>query len=212
MSEAVLEPPVIASDKVTSDAIILRLSAALRFTDDEFFELCEINRDLRLERTAEGDIIVMPPTGFETGDRNAEITTQARTWSKKDGRGVLVDSSTGFKLPNGADRSPDAAWVLRSRLATVASEKKKKFLPLCPDFVIELKSPTDKLADVEAKMREYIENGTQLGWLVNPETRRVHVYRPGAEVEILENAESVSGEPLLTGFTLDLREIWQPNV
>lgn len=212
MSEAVLEPPVITSDKVTSDAITLRLSAALRFTDDEFFLLCGLNRDLRLERTAEGDIIIMPPTGFETGARNSDITMQFAIWAKKDGRGVAVDSSTGFKLPNGADRSPDAAWVLHSRLATVAPDKKKKFLPLCPDFVIELKSPTDTLADVEAKMREYIENGAQLGWLVNPETRRVHIYRPDAEVEILENPESISGEPLLTGFTLDLREIWQPNV
>jgi len=208
MSEAVLEPPVL----VASDAITLRLSAALHFGDDEFFELCRLNRDLRLERTAEGDIIVMPPTGFITGVRNSDITTQLTIWAKQDGRGVAVDSSTGFRLPNATDRSPDGAWILRSRLASIAPEKKAKFLPLCPDFIIELKSPTDSLEDLEAKMREYIENGTQLGWLIVLETRRVYVYRPGVEVETLENPESVSGEPLLTGFTLDLREIWQPNI
>lgn len=208
MSESVLEPPV----KTSSNAITLHLADALRFTDDEFFLLCQINRDLRLERTAEGDIIVMPPTGFETGARNSDITMQVALWSKKDGQGVVVDSSTGFKLPNGADRSPDTAWILRSRLAAVPPEKKKKFLPLCPDFVIELKSPTDDLEATKAKMNEYIANGVRLGLLLNPETRRVHIYRPNAEVEILENPESVSCEPVLAGFTLDLREIWEPNL
>ena len=207
MSESVLEPPV-----KTSNAITLHLADALRFTDDEFFLLCQINRDLRLERTAEGDIIVMPPTGFETGARNSDITMQVAMWAKQDGHGVVVDSSTGFKLPNGADRSPDTAWVLRSRLAEVSPEKKKKFLPLAPAFVIELKSPTDDLEATEAKMEEYIANGVRLGLLLNPETRRVHIYRPNAEVEILENLKSVSCEPVLTGFTLDLREIWEPNI
>ena len=206
MSEAILE------ERATGERVIIHLRPGLEMTDDQFFLLCQINRDLRFERTAEGDLIVMPPTGFETGGRNAEITMQLRMWAKEDGRGVATDSSTGFKLPNGADRSPDAAWVLRSRLAEVPAEKKKKFLPLCPDFVIELKSPTDALADLQAKMDEYIANDARLGWLINPETRRVYVYRPGQVVEVLENRESISGEPLLTGFTLDLREIWEPNI
>ncbi len=207
MSEAVLEPPV-----KKGNAVKLHLSEEFNFTEDKFFLLCQINRDLRLERTVEGDIIIMPPTGGVTGNRNQEITRQLGNWTKDDKTGAAFDSSTGFKLPNGANRSPDAAWVSHSRLSTLSFEQKSKFIPLCPDFVIELKSPTDTLEDSEAKMREYIENGAQLGWLVIPETRRVYVYRPGAEVEILENPESVSGEPLLTGFTLDLREIWQPNV
>lgn len=206
MSEAILE------ERATGERVIIHLRPGLEMTDDQFFLLCQINRDLRFERTAEGDLIVMPPTGFETGGRNAEITMQLRMWAKEDGRGVATDSSTGFKLPNGADRSPDAAWVLRSRLAEVPAEKKKKFLPLCPDFVIELKSPTDALADLQAEMDEYIANDARLGWLINPETRRVYVYRPGQVVEVLENRESISGEPLLIGFTLDLREIWEPNI
>lgn len=212
MSETVIESAAAAANSNQSDAIKIRLSDALRFTDDEFFQLCQINRDLRFERTAEGDIIVMPPTGFETGDRNAEIVTQLRTWAKRDGSGVATESSTGFKLPNGADRAPDAAWILRSRLAAVPPEKKRKFLPLCPDFVIELKSPTDALEDLQAKMQEYTTNGAQLGWLINPETRRVHVYRPHREAGILENPERVSGEPLLQDFTLDLTEIWEPQI
>ncbi len=210
MSETAIESPAAASS--LSNAIKIRLSNALRFTDEEFFQLCQINRDLRFERTAEGDIIVMPPTGFETGSRNLEIVRQLGNWAKRDGSGVATESSTGFKLPNGADRAPDAAWILRSRLAEVPPEKKKKFLPLCPDFVIELKSPTDALEDLQAKMGEYIANGVQLGWLINPETRRVHVYRPQTEVEILENPTHISGEPLLQGFTLDLSEIWEPKI
>lgn len=185
---------------------------AVELTDDQFFHLCQINRDLRLERTANGDIIIMAPTGFVTGGRNIEISRQFANWARQDGRGVAADSSTGFKLPNGADRSPDTAWVLRTRLAQLPAEQKLKFLPLAPDFVIELKSPTDRLEDVQAKMVEYIENGVGLGWLINPETRRVHIYRPGQAVEVLENPPDVSGEPELTGFVLDLREIWEPNI
>lgn len=207
MSEAVLEAPI-----KTSTSIVLRFNDALRFTDDEFFELCAINRDLRLERTAEGDIIVMPPTGGTTGNRNQEITRQGGNWTKADGGGAAFDSSTGFRLPNGADRSPDFAWVARARLAALTPQQKQKFLPLCPDFVIELKSPTDTLADIQAKMREYMENGAQLGWLIDPETRRVHIYRPGVEPEVLENPERVAGEEVVSGFTLELAEIWQPNL
>ena len=184
---------------------------AIEISDDQFFALCQINRELRLERTAEGDLIVMPPTGGETGTRNSDITAQVHNWTKRDGTGAAFDSSTGFKLPNGADRSPDAAWVLRTRLAELTPEQKQKFLPLAPDFVIELKSPTDTLEDIQIKMEEYMANGVRLGWLINPETRRVHIYRPGKEVEVLDNPSEISGEPELPGFVLSLREIWEPN-
>jgi Uma2 family endonuclease len=188
------------------------LRPAVDLTDDQFFALCAINSDLRLERTAEGDLIIMPPTGAETGNRNSNIAVQVGIWTKADGQGAAFDSSTGFKLPNGADRSPDAAWVLRSRLAELTSEQKKKFLPLAPDFAIELKSPTDSFEDCLAKMEEYRKCGVRLGWLINPETRQVRMYRPGSEVEVLENPLEITGEPELPGFVLDLREIWEPNM
>ena len=208
MSQTLVESP---STPATGAFAILRLRPAVELTDDQFFELCQLNRDLRLERTAQGDIIVMPPTGFETGNRNTSITAQLYNWTQKDGTGVACDSSTGFKLPNGADRSPDAAWVLRDRLVAFTPEQKQKFLPLCPDFVIELRSPSDRLEDVQAKMEEYMENGARLGWLIDPQTRRVHVYRPGS-VEVLQEVQKVSGEVELPRFILDLRDIWDPNV
>jgi Uma2 family endonuclease len=211
MIQALLEPPSV--EPAQPDAtVILHLRPAVELTDDEFFALCAINRDLRLERTAEGDIIIMPPTGGATGYRNADITSQFGNWVKRDGTGVAFGSSTGFKLPNGAERSPDEAWVLRSRLALLTDQQKQKFLPLAPDFVVELKSPTDRLKDLLTKMDEYIANGVRLGWLINPETKRVHIYRPGQPVETLESPMEVSGAPELPGFELDLREIWEPNI
>ena len=203
---------VLAEPQTSQAYITLRLKPAIKMTDDEFFALCQLNRDLRLERNAEGDIKVMPPTGGETGNRNAEITGQLVIWTKQDGIGAAFDSSTGFKLPNGADRSPDAAWVQKSRLAVLTQEEKEKFLPLCPDFVIELLSPSDELEEVKAKMDEYIENGARLGWLLEPRSRRVYVYRPGESVIMIENTGQISGEPELPGFVLDLREIWEPNI
>ena len=203
---------VLAEPQTSQAYITLRLKPAIKMTDDEFFALCQLNRDLRLERNAEGDIKVMPPTGGETGNRNAEITGQLVIWTKQDGTGAAFDSSTGFKLPNGADRSPDAAWVQKSRLAVLTQEEKEKFLPLCPDFVIELLSPSDELEEVKAKMDEYIENGARLGWLLEPRSRRVYVYRPGESVIMIENTGQISGDPELPGFVLKLREIWEPNI
>lgn len=211
MSQVLLEPPVVGPAQ-PEPPVILHLRPAVELTDDEFFALCAINRDLRLERTAEGDIIIMPPAGGATGAGNASVTAQLHNWTKSDGRGTTFDSSTGFKLPNGAERSPDAAWVLRARTADLTAKQKQKFLPLAPDFVIELKSPSDRLADLLAKMDEYIANGVRLGWLINPETKRVHIYRPDQAVEILEVPMEVSGGSELQGFVLDLREIWEPNI
>jgi Uma2 family endonuclease len=192
--------------------VVLKLTPVINLTDDQLFELCQLNRDWRIEYTAQGELIVMPPTGWETGSQNAEITFQLRWWARGDQTGVASDSSTGFKLPNGATRSPDAAWVRRSRLTGLTREQKQKFLPLCPDFVIELRSPTDNLRAVLDKMQEYLDNGAQLGWLLDPLTRRVHVYRPQRPPEILEAPSTVSADPLLPGFVLDLRKIWEPDL
>ncbi|MCS7080064.1 MAG: Uma2 family endonuclease [Chloracidobacterium sp.] len=202
--------PTAVKQEEHATGLRLRLGPELRFTDEQFERLCRQNRDLRIEMTAEGDLILMPPTGWMTGDRNAEITMQLRLWAKRDGTGVATDSSTGFTLPNGAKRSPDAAWVLRERLAALTPEQREGFLPLCPDFVVELRSRTDALADLHEKMTEYIRNGARLGWLIDPETQTVYVYRPEAEVVVLERPMALPGDPELPGFVLDLTEIWTP--
>jgi Uma2 family endonuclease len=192
--------------------VVLKLKPAINLTDDQLFELCQLNRDWRIEYTAQGELIVMPPTGGETSNRNAGLTYQVQAWTRRDQAGVAFDSSGGFKLPNGATRSPDAAWVRRSRLAGLTREQKQKFLPLCPDFVIELRSPTDNLQAVLDKMQEYLDNGAQLGWLLDPLTRRVHVYLPQRPPEILDAPNTLSADPLLPGFVLDLRKIWEPDL
>jgi Uma2 family endonuclease len=192
--------------------VVLQLTPVINLTDDQLFELCQLNQDWRIEYTAQGELIVMPPTGGETSNRNAEITFQVQLWTRQDQTGVAFDSSTGFRLPNGATRSPDAAWVRRSRLIGLTREQKQKFLPLCPDFAIELRSPTDNLRAVLDKMQEYLDNGVQLGWLLDPLTRRVHVYLPQRPPEILEAPSTISADPLLPGFVLDLRKIWEPDL
>lgn len=189
--------------------LIVHLHPIIHLTDDQLYEFCQINRELRIERTAEGDLIIMPPTGGETGKRNSDLIVAIGVWAKQDRSGIVFDSSSGFILPNSATRSPDAAWVRRSRLVTLTPEQKKKFVPLCPDFVIELRSPTDSLSVLQAKMQEYLDNGAQLGWLIDPEQMRVYVYRPDGQVECLENPMEISGEPVLPGFRLNLREIWE---
>ena len=201
--KAVVEP-------VGITPVVLRIQPALEMTDDQFFDFCQLNDDLRLERTAEGDILIMAPAGGETSSGSSELNMQLRIWAKKDGRGVVFDSSGGFRLPNNATRAPDAAWVSRSRLAGLTSEEKRKFLPLCPDFVIELRSPSDRLNDQKAKMEEYRENGALLGWLIDPIERQVYVYRPELPVEQLDNPGRVSADPELAGFVLELGEIWEP--
>ena len=188
--------------------VLVNLPMAKQFSDDELLEFCQLNRDLRIERTAQGSLSIMPPTGFDTGDRNSEISTQLRIWAKQDGSGRTVDSSGGYRLPNDAVRSPDASWIRKDRLATLPPEAFEGFLPLCPDFALELRSPSDRLATVQAKMVEYMENGAQLGWLIDPSDRTVHIYRPGKPVERLRAPASVSGEDVLPGFELLLGEVW----
>ena len=194
-----------------SQPLFLQLPSelALYVTSEQFAALAAANRDLRLERTATGELIVNPPTGGETGHRNSKITYFLVRWiGEEGGSGYAFDSSTGFELPNGANRSPDVAWVRQERWDALTSEQREGFIPLCPDFAVELRSKTDSLKDLRAKLQEYLENGTQLGWLIDPQNKRVEVYRPGQAVEVLENPESLSGEDVLPGFTLTLRRIW----
>lgn len=189
-------------------ALTLNLLPTLKLTDDQFYDLCQHNRDLRIERTANGEFIIMAPVGGEGGSRSGRVNQQVFNWIDTDDRGVAFDSSTGFKLPNGADRSPDVAWVSRDRWDALTLEQKRKFPPLCPDFVIELRSESDSLQTLQAKMQEYIENGARLGWLIDPKNQRVEIYRPGQPVEVLQNPATLSGEEVLPGFVLDLKPIF----
>jgi Uma2 family endonuclease len=177
-------------------------------TDQQFLQLCQDNEDLRLELTADGELIIMAPTGGTTGSRNAEITSQLTSWAKKDGTGVSFDSSTMFCLPNGAKRSPDAAWVRRERWEALTSEEQEGFVPFCPDFVLELRSATDRLTVLREKLGEYVANGAQLGWLLDPKPKRVYVYRQNQPVERLDNPETFAGDPVLPGFVLGFKDIW----
>ena len=179
-----------------------------QLSDEQFFQLCQDNRDLRLERNPKGDLIIMPPTGGETSNSNAGITAQLWLWNNLHKLGVVFDSSGGFKLPNGADRSPDAAWIPLEKWQALTPQQKERFLPLSPDFVIELMSPSDNIETARKKMQEYLDNGTRLGWLINRKTREVEIYRQGQAVEILTNPESLSGENILSQFVLELDSIW----
>jgi Uma2 family endonuclease len=177
-------------------------------TPEQFERLCRKYRDLRLELTSTGELIVMPGTGFKTGVRNANLTIQLGTWAITDGSGLSCDSSTIFALPNGARRSPDASWVKLEKLDNLSERQMEGFAPICPDFVVELRSPSDRSATLHDKMLEYIANGASLGWLIDPFKRRVYVYKPDQELVILENPETVSGNPLLPGFELKTDGLW----
>ena len=177
-------------------------------TNDEYFQFCADNPDLRIERTAKGDILITPPVGGENSYQNSELARQLGNWARQDGRGRAFDSSVEYFLPSGAAYSPDASWVSRLRLDRLSKEEKRKFPPLCPDFVVELKSPSDRLPKLKAKMREWIDNGALLGWLIDPDSRTVYIYRPGRELEQLVHPERVAGEGPVEGFILELAEIW----
>lgn len=189
-------------------ALTLNLDSVIKLTRDQFYQLCGANPDLKLERNAQGELIIMPPTGGETGRSNVYLILQVALWNENNQLGEVFDSSTGFTLPSGADRSPDVSWVEKSRWDALTGEQKEKFLPLCPDFVIEIISPSDTLKKVQEKMDEYIQNGCRLGWLINRKRQEVEIYRPGQEVEILKLPQTLSGETVLPGFTLNLQKIW----
>jgi Uma2 family endonuclease len=190
------------------NALTVNLDSVIKMTDDQFFQLCQNNRELRFERNANGELIIMSPAGGETGNRNGRLNQQLFNWTDADGTGIAFDSSTGFKLPNGADRSPDASWIKLERWDALSDEEKRKFPPICPDFVIELLSPSDSLKTTQEKMKEYIDNGVRLGILINRKPRQVEIYRPGKEVEVLDSPATVSGEDVLKGFVLNLGMIW----
>ena len=191
--------------------VVLRLAPIVCLTDDQIEALSSLNETLRVERNAQGDFDIQYLRPTVTGRLNAVITTRLGTWAKKDGSGVSFGSSVGLTLPNGALRSPDASWILKSRLAELTEEQKRGFPPISPDFVIELRSNTDNLSVLRRKMDEYMENSVRLGWLIDTADYQVYVYRPGSEVEILEAPESLSGEPELPGFVLYLGFIWGPG-
>jgi Uma2 family endonuclease len=188
--------------------IVVHLQPVLNISDEQLYDFSQINRDLQIERNQQGELVIMPPTGGDTGERNAEITMQLRLWAKRDETGTTFDSSTGFRLPNGAIRSPDAAWIKHSRLSNLTTEQRKRFIPLCPDFVIELRSPTDNLNALQEKMQEYIANGAEMGLLLDTEHRRVYIYKPDEQVQEVENSAKIICSSVLSGFELNLLEIW----
>ena len=215
MTQTLTRPPTRAD--TTEDAadtapmpLELRFEPAIAMTEEAFTAFCAQNPDMRIELTAEGVLEIMPPTFGITGYKNSSVSSQLHVWAERDGRGIAFDSSTGFRPPNRSIRSPDASWVLRSRLAALPDEDKNRFIPLCPDFVVELRSTTDRLSVLQAKMAEYMANGARLGWLIDPIARRVYVYRPNAPVEVLDAPDTLSAEPELAGFALNLAPIWEP--
>lgn len=206
-------PPV--TDPVTPEPcgpIVLRLPPELKLTEDQILELCSLNDELRIEINARGELELMAPTSGNTSRRNSRISARLDVWAEVDDTGEAFDSNGGFVLPNGTLRSPDASWALKSRLAELPQGAMDRFVPLCPDFVIELRSHSDRLRDIQAKMEEYLDNGARLGWLIDPldPRHRVYIYRPGAPVEVLEAPETLSGDPELPGFVLEMRRIWEP--
>ncbi|MDJ0662616.1 MAG: Uma2 family endonuclease [Crocosphaera sp.] len=190
------------------NAYTINFDVITQINDEQFFQLCCNNPELKLEQNQNGEIIVMSPTGGETGRRNAELIMDFGIWNRRKKSGQIFDSSTGFKLPLGSKRSPDVAYIQEERWNKLTQEEKEKFPPIAPDFVLELKSKTDSLKDIQEKMQEYMDNGVKLGWLINPDKKQVEVYRQGQEKEILDNPQTLSGEDVLPEFTLDLSLIW----
>ena len=190
----------------------ITIPKGFKVTPRQFDELAYANTDVRMELTSQGDLIVMPPTGGTSGRRNARLTTQLTVWTDRDGTGECFDSQTGFILPNGARRLPDAAWVANERWNALTPEEQEGFPPIAPDFVIELVSPSDlknqRYEDLQSKMQEYLDNGVWLGWLIEPKTQTVEIYRQGQAVKVLQSPKTLSGEDVLPGFVLDLETIW----
>lgn len=196
------------SSLTENTAMVLKFHPVITMTDEQLFDFCQLNQDFRIERLATGEIVIMSPTGSETEQRNFDLIGQLWAWTKQDGTGVGFGSSGGFTLPNGAVRSPDAAWIKKTDWSAIPVEKRKKFAPICPEFVIELRSESDSLKDLKTKMEEYIKNGTRLGWLIDRTQHKVYIYRVNSSVEELDNPTTLSGEDILPGFVLDLSGIW----
>ena len=188
--------------------LMVNLPEMALMTHEQFTQFCLANRDLRIERNANGEVIIMAPTFADTGNRNFNIAVQLGIWSEENGTGIGFDSSTGFTLPNGATRSPDVSWIRLERWDRLTAAQQASFSSVCPDFVIELRSASDTLVGLQAKMVEYLENGAVLGWLIDRKNRSLHIYRPNREPEILVNPETVSGDPELSGFVMKMTKIW----
>ena len=197
----------LTKEEVSPARLVLNVEKA-GLTEEQFFQLCSDNRDLRMELTARKELIIMTPAGLKSSWRNAILTTRVTNWAEKDGTGIVFDSSAGYRLPNTAIRGPDTSWVRRDRLDAFTGKELEKFAHICPDFAAEIMSPSDTLAELQDKMAEYIANGAQLGWLIDPFEARVYVYRPGEAVECLENPTTITGDPVLPGFVFDIAEIW----
>lgn len=195
---------------VNAHPMSLQMTPAVSLSQDQFFNFCQQNPDKRFERTADGELIIMAPSGLDAGFQDAEVCIQLGVWAKTVGKGKTVGSSCGFILPNGANRAPDAAWLSPEQVSSLTPEQRKRFPPLCPVFLIEVRSPSDGLKKLQEKMEEYLSNGCQLGWLIDPTTKQVHVYRPGQPVQVLDNPQTITGDPELPGFALDLAPVWQP--
>jgi Uma2 family endonuclease len=189
-----------AVDSGENTPCVLQMSPAIEMTDEQFFAFCQLNRDYRIERNSKGELVVMSPTGSETGNRNAKLIQQLSNWSDSNGTGIEFDSSTGFKLPNGAERSPDAAWMSWEKWQAIPTKKRIRFAPVCPDFVVEIRSSSDRLKPLQNKLQEYL--------LIDRKNRRVYIYRPQQQVECLENPATISCEPVLSGFALKMEAIW----
>lgn len=212
MVATVPKPPPKIAETTEIPPIVLKLSPLIELTEERFAEFCELNRDLRIELTTTGELEIMSPTNWRTGRRNSKLTAQLEIWSETNATGIVFDSSTGFTLPNGAKRSPDASWILNSRMAELPPERLRGLAHICPDFVAELRSESDSLAALQEKMEEYMENGARLGLLIDPQNTRVYVYRPGEPVELLQDPDDVACGPVLRGFTLALEPLWdQPD-
>ncbi|TAE61178.1 MAG: Uma2 family endonuclease [Nostocales cyanobacterium] len=188
--------------------MVLKMQPDVIMNDDQFFDFCQLNRNFRIERNQLGDLLIMSPTGSETEEKNFNLIVQLGNWTKQNSTGVGFGSSSAFTLPNGAVRSPDAAWIKKERWEAIPTEQRKKFAPICPDFVVELRSETDNLKTLQEKMAEYIENGVKLAWLIDIKQQKVYIYRPGKNIEELDHPQTLKGEDILPGFVLDLTEIW----
>ena len=186
----------------------VRLRPATRLTPGQLVQFCQDNSELRIEQTADGELIIMPPVFSDGGSREAELTADFVVWARSAKDGKVFGSATGFNLPNGATRSPDVSWLRQEQWDRLTSEEQSSFAPLCPDFVLELRSRSDRLPKLKEKMAEYMANGARLGWLIDPLEKQVFVYRPGAPVEHLRDPATLSGEPVLAGFTLELARVW----
>lgn len=190
-----------------TSSVVVNLNPPFELTDEAFEQLCQGNPDAKFERTATGELVIMSPVGGEGGKREAELIIDLGLWNRQTNLGVIFSSSAGFKLPNGANRSPDGAWIKQERWDVLTPDQKRRFPPIAPDFVMELRSESDDLETLRIKMREYMDNGVQLGWLINPVDRQVEVYRQGRSTEILDAPKTLSGEDVLPGFVLDLTRI-----